>query len=143
MIPLNKPKEHPNSKDMMGRLLRTGGVWVRCESTRNLLTAQDRSAPEDQRHHGWNLAGTVTELVEPSAEPCGGPRRICPRTIESPKAILPPNLAYGWRPQSYCCWGKNYTRIDTRYEVWFQLPRTSTAHQYSTWYLSTRLCQWC
>ena len=28
------------------------------------------------------------------------------RTIESPKASLPRSLYYGWRPQSYCCWGK-------------------------------------
>ena len=28
------------------------------------------------------------------------------RTVES----LPPNLYYGWRPQSYCCWGKR-TRL--------------------------------
>ena len=28
------------------------------------------------------------------------------RTTESLKAILPRNLYYGWRPQSYCCWGK-------------------------------------
>ena len=28
------------------------------------------------------------------------------RTIESPKAILPRNLYYGWRPQSYSCWGQ-------------------------------------
>ncbi len=27
------------------------------------------------------------------------------RTIESPKAILPRKIHYGWRPQSYCCWG--------------------------------------
>ena len=25
----NKPKEYPSSKDMMGRFLRIGGVWVR------------------------------------------------------------------------------------------------------------------
>ena len=52
----------------------------------------------------WNLGGTF----------CGTfwrPKTDLPqRTIESPKAILPGNLYYGWRPQSYCCWGKIKSR---------------------------------
>ena len=67
----------------------------------NLLAAQDRSAPEDQRHHEtwrtlvWNLPRNLVAAQEGSAQ----------RTLESPKAILPRNLYYGWRPQSYFCWG--------------------------------------
>ena len=71
-----------------------------------------RSAPEDQRDNEtcatlvkpwWNLGGTLVHpwwnlgetLVEPSAEPSGGPRRICPREAEresesnsAPKPLL-------------------------------------------------------
>ena len=58
---------------------------------RNLLAAQDGSAPENQRHHEtwrtrWNCGASFLEpwanldgtLVEPSVEPSGSPR-ICPR----------------------------------------------------------------
>ena len=69
---------------------------------RNLLAAQDGSAPENQRHHE-----TWRDLVEPWRNTFWQPKTDLPqRTMESPKAILPRNLYYGWRPQSYCCWGK-------------------------------------
>ena len=85
-------------------------------------------------------------MGEPSTKPFGTPKRICPRRprgitklaqpwwnlgetflgpwwtfhrtskdrtfwqpkTESPKAILPRDLYYRWRPQSYCCWGIRY-----------------------------------
>ena len=59
---------------------------------------------------GGNLGRT---LVEPSAQPFGSPRQI-QRTRESLKAILPRNLYYGWRPQSYCCWGKTRPTLDLK-----------------------------
>ena len=47
---------------------------------------------------GWNLGGTFRGTFRQ-------PKMDLPqRTSESPKAILP--WYYGWRPQSYCGWGK-------------------------------------
>ena len=52
---------------------------------RNLLAAQDGSAPENRRHHEtWRTGGA---LVKPSAEPFGSPRRICPREPETPRNL--------------------------------------------------------
>ena len=88
--------------------------------TRNLLAAQDGSAQKNQRHHEtWrtlvkprrNLGGTLVKLCWNLGGTFRGtfcqPKTDLPqRPIESPKAILPWNLYYGWRPQSYCCWGR-------------------------------------
>ena len=86
---------------------------------RNILAAQDRPCgsprgicprePETTKL-GGNLGRT---LVEPSAQPFGSPRQI-QRTRESLKAILPRNLYYGWRPQSYRCWGKTRPTLDLK-----------------------------
>ena len=99
-----------------------GGTWWNLP--RNLLAAQDGSCSENQRHHEtwrrlvepwWNLGESLAEPWRNLPRNLGGtlrgtfwqPKTDLPqRTIESPKAILPRSLYYGWRPQNYCCWEK-------------------------------------
>ena len=69
----------------------------RTERSRNL-----RNLGETLVKPRWNLGGSLVNLPQPTKLETDLPQR----TIESPKAILPRNLYYGWRPQSYCCWWK-------------------------------------
>ena len=75
---INKPKEYPNSNDMMFRFLRTGFVWVRhggtlVEPSAEPFSSPRRSAPEDQRDNEacatlvkpwWNLGVTLVGLPQ-------------------------------------------------------------------------------
>ena len=104
----------------------------------NFLAAQDGSAPEDQRLHE-----TCATLVEPWWNLLAAKTDLPQRAIESPKAILPPNLNYGWRPLSYCCWrgeGKKEQRHAN------QTPRSCASSEESAELISIstsglKLCQ--
>ena len=92
---------------------------------RNLLAAQDGSAPENQRH-----CETWRTLVEPSAEPFGSPRRICPREPETLRNLENLGGTFRgtfWQPKTDL---PQRTRDTTKLgEPWWNLPRNLLAAQ--------------
>ena len=84
-----------NVKKWWGDPLQKGICPRRPERSPNL-----RNLLETLAEPRWNLGETFRGTFwQPKTD-------LPQRTIESPKAILPRNLYYGWRPQIYCSWGK-------------------------------------
>ena len=78
----------------------------------------------------WNLGGILVQPWQNLGGTFCQPKTDLPqRTIESPKAIRPRNLYYGWRPQSYCCWEKHHP--DPRDKV--SVAMAMTVNEWVAW----------
>ena len=104
--PFDNPRQICRREPQTPRNLKNlGGTW----SFRGTFWRPKTDLPQKTREitklaqPWWNLGGTFRRTF-------WRPKTDLPqRTTESPKAILPRNLYYGWRPQSYCCWGKTWS----------------------------------
>ena len=103
-LPQNLFGSCPREKGTPQNLKNLGATLV--HPCRNLRSSPRQSAPENDRHH--KTCGTLVEPWQNLGGTFRGAfwRPKTNRTTESPKAILPRNLHYGWKPESYCCWWK-------------------------------------
>ena len=58
-------KEYPNSNDMMGRFLRTGGVWVRHDNAEPFGSPRRICPRKPKTPRNLNNLGGTTKLEEP------------------------------------------------------------------------------